>query len=319
MGHIDTVEIGDLSNWKFDPLAGKIEDGKILGRGACDDKYALATVLFLIRLLKEEGFVPKRNLIFAAYSDEEHGGSHGALASVLRYPCMRIVNMDALDNQIWHCASGGQEVKYVYHTKETVDSAKLTASAIPAVMELLNTFADARRRELEDNPFYAGTNIPETSLRYMGIRAGNGGMDLGVGEISFVYYTDKTRDIIYAELAKLEKLLKEKLETMGIISDGFIPLTRFFHYAFCQPDSEVIKIMLAAARETTGTEPVVCGSCLSDMSVISKYGSSQAFTFGIGRNFNKPGGAHQPNEYVECDKMVDYAKTIAAFLLKVLG
>lgn len=82
LGHTDTVEIGDPANWEFDPLSGEIKDGKIYGRGACDDKYALATVLFLIKLLKEQGFTPKSNLVFSAYSDEEYGGSHGALAAV---------------------------------------------------------------------------------------------------------------------------------------------------------------------------------------------------------------------------------------------
>jgi acetylornithine deacetylase/succinyl-diaminopimelate desuccinylase-like protein len=51
MGHLDTVEIGDPASWKREPLCGILEDGKIHGRGACDDKYALATVLYLIRLL----------------------------------------------------------------------------------------------------------------------------------------------------------------------------------------------------------------------------------------------------------------------------
>ena len=319
MGHIDTVGIGDLSSWNFDPLAGEIKDGKILGRGACDDKYALAVSLFLIKLLKEEGFTPKANLVFSAYSDEEYGGSHGALASVLRYPCPHIVNMDGIEDQIWHCGSGGGEVKYLFHTGDTVDSAKLTGRAIPIIMDVIETFAENRCRELKENRFYAGTIIPETSLRYMGIRAGSNGMDLGNGEVHFVYYTDKTKAEICAEFAKLEKVLKEKLEPLGIIGDGFKPQTRFFHYVFCEPDSEDIKNMLAATREVTGKEPIVCGSCLSDMSVISKYGSNQVFTFGIGRDFSKPGGAHQPNEYVECDKLLEYTKIIAAYILKVLG
>jgi len=55
MGHLDTVEIGTSANWSFDPLSGRIGDGKIFGRGACDDKYALAVSLFVIRLLKEAG------------------------------------------------------------------------------------------------------------------------------------------------------------------------------------------------------------------------------------------------------------------------
>ncbi|MBR2037483.1 MAG: M20 family metallopeptidase [Lachnospiraceae bacterium] len=319
MGHIDTVEIGDISNWDFEPLAGVIKDGKILGRGACDDKYALATVIFLIKLLKDEGFKPKANLLFSAYCDEEYGGSHGALASVLRHPCPHIVSMDGREGQIWHCGSGGGEMKYMFHAKDTVDSAKLAASALPIVMEVVEKFAANRRRELEENRFYADTIIPETSLRYMGVRAGNNGMDLGNGEVYFVYYTDKTKDQIFAELTALERELEDRLAPLGIVGDGFKPQTRFFHYVFCEPDSEDIKNMLSVSKEVTGKEPIVCGSCLSDLSVISKYGSSKAYGFGIGRDFSKQGGAHQPNEYIECDKLVEYTKIIAAYILKILG
>lgn len=319
MGHTDTVQIGDLVNWEKDPLSGEISDGKIWGRGAGDDKYALATTLFLLKIFKEEGFVPKANLLFSAYVDEEYGGSHGALAAVLHDPCPHIVNIDCREDQIWHCGSGGQEAKYFFHTKETVDSAKLTAKAIPVILEVMETFAENRKRELEENRFYAGTIIPETSLRYMGIKAGNNGMDLGVGEIYFVYYTDKTKEEIYGEFAELEKVLSDRLEPLGIIGDGFKPQTRFFHYVYCEPDSDDIKTMLEASREATGEEPLVCGSCLSDLSVISKYGSSAAYGFGMGRDFSKPGGAHQPNEYIECDKFVQFTKTIGAYILKMLG
>ena len=29
MGHIDTVPIGDIKNWSFEPLSGEIRDGRI--------------------------------------------------------------------------------------------------------------------------------------------------------------------------------------------------------------------------------------------------------------------------------------------------
>ena len=319
MAHTDTVEIGDLANWKDDPLSGAVKDGKIWGRGACDDKYALATIIFIIKLLKELGFEPKANLLFSAYSDEEYGGSHGALASVLKYPCPHIVSMDGREGQIWHCGSGGGEMIYHYHTKETADSAKAAALAIPVVLEVMDEFAKRRRDELEANRFYRGTIIPGTSVRYMGIRAGNNGMDLGRGEVYFVFYTDKTKEEIYAEFAQMEKVLAKKLAPLGIIGDGFKPKTRFFHYVFCEPDSDDVIKMVEASREATGDELLACGSCLSDLSVISRYGSSRAYGFGAGRDFSKPGGAHQPNEYMECDKLVDYTKTIAAYVVKVLG
>ena len=320
MAHTDTVRIGDLSDWEKDPLSGDICDGKIYGRGAGDDKYAIATALFIMKLLKEQGFVPKKNLLFAAYSDEEYGGSHGALSSVIKYPAKRIVSMDGVEDQIWHCGSGGQEIKYHFHTKDVVDSAKTAGLALPVVIDTIEkTFANNRRIELENNRFYRGTIIPGTSLRYMGVRAGNNGNDLGKGEVYFVFYTDKTKDEIAAELKEVEAILTEKLAPLSIIGDGFEPATRFFHYVFCEPDSEDVRLMVEASQEATGKAPIVCGSCLSDLSVISKYGSNRAYGFGCGRDFSKKGGAHQPNEYIECDKLVEYTKTIAAYILKVLG
>lgn len=318
MAHIDTVEIGNPENWSVPPLSGLIRDGRIYGRGASDDKYAVATALFLMKILKEVGFVPKENLLFSAYSDEEAGGSHGALSSVLKYPCDHILNLDGEHDQIWHCATGGQEAKYLYHTRDIVDSAELSARAIPVVMDILKEFKQSRYTELSANKYYNGTVIPESSMTYQGIRCGYNGTDLNRGEIHFMYYTDKTEKEIYDELAVLEKKLADALEPLGIIGDGFVPYTRFFHYVSCEPDSPDIKKMLDAAREVSGREPVVCGSCLSDLSVISKYGSNNAFTFGAARTFQEEGGAHQPDEFIECDKLLEFTKIVAAYVLNML-
>ena len=319
MAHTDTVRIGDLANWEKEPLSGAVEDGKIFGRGACDDKYAIATVLFILKLLKEEGFVLKKNLVFAAYCDEEYGGSHGALASVLKYPAKRIVSMDGREDQIWHCGSGGGEMKYFFHTENTVDSAKNAAKALSVVIDTIEeTFAANRRQELEENPFYKGTIIPQTALRYMGARAGNNGSDLGKGEVYFVFYTDKTKEEIYPEFEELNEILKERLAPLGMVSDGFYPTTRFFHYVYSEPDNEDIRNYLEAAKVATGKDILVCGGGLGDQSVIAKYGTMNAFSTGPIRSFELEGGAHQPNEFVECDELVSFTKTLAAYVLKVL-
>ena len=319
MGHTDTVAIGDISKWERDPLSGEIADGKIYGRGASDDKYALATVIFLMKLLREKGFVPKKNIVFAAYSDEEYGGSHGALASVLRYPCDKIVNLDCGQDQIWHCGTGGGEVKYFFHTKEIADSAEKAARAIGIVLDVLADFKENRRKELSANPYYKGTIIPDTALRYMGVKAGSDGSDLGDGFVYFVYYTEKGREEINAEFDYFHEIIKERLDKIGVVGDGFVPNTRFFHYVHCEPDSDEVKLMLEASSEVGGTVPMVVGSCLSDLSVINKFGSNKAYGYGAGRDFSQVGGAHQPNEYIDCDKFVEFTKTVGAFILKVLG
>ena len=319
MGHTDTVAIGDVSKWDRDPLSGEISDGKIHGRGACDDKYALAASLFIIKLLRENGFVPKENLVFAAYSDEEYGGSHGALAAVLHDRCENIVNLDCEAGIIWHCGTGGGEVKYNFHTKDIADSAEKCARAIGIVMDELEKFKANRCAELSANKYYKGTIIPETSLRYMGVKAGSDGSDLGDGFVYFVYYTDKTKAEIDKEFEALHEIIKERLDNIGVVGEGFVPNTRFFHYVHTEPDSNEIKLLLECAKEVGAGEIQVVGSCLSDLSVISKFGSSRAFGYGAGINFSKVGGAHQPNEYIECDEFLGFTKTVAAYILKTLG
>ncbi len=319
MGHTDTVVIGDPANWTVDPLGGIIKDGKIFGRGACDDKYALATVLFLIKLLKKEGFEPSANLLFAAFCDEELGGSHGAMAAVMKYPSNRIICMDGRENQIWNVASGGQVINYNFHVTHAVDSALKTAQALPVVMEELQKFGAHRREELEANRFYAGTLIPGTSLRFMEVRAGDNGADMGVGKVQVTFYTDKSREEVWAELHEMEKVLADRLAPMDIQGDGFTPFTRFFHYGFCEPDSQYITELLDASQQAIGKQPLVCGSCLSDLSIVFKYGNSNAYAFGAGRDFSKTGGAHQPDEFIVCDDYVEYTKAIGAYILKVLG
>ena len=318
MGHLDTMPIGDIANWTVDPMGGEIKDGKVYGRGACDDKYALATAVFLIKLLKRYGFVPKKNLLFAAYCDEENGGSHGALAAVMKYPCKKVVNMDGR-SEIWNCASGGGEIIYRYHTEKAVDSAYLAASAISVVLETMKGFAENRREELQRNKYYDGTIIPDTSLRYNEVCAGKNGTDLGVGFLRFTFYTDKSKEEIYAELDAIEKILAEKLRPLGIIGDGFSPHTRFFHYQTCSPEAQIVKEMLAAANEATGKQLGICGSCLSDLSVIMKHCGGEAIAYGAGRDFSLEGGAHQRDEFIYCDDLVNYVKNIGALILKVLG
>jgi putative selenium metabolism hydrolase len=51
--HVDTVGVGDPESWSFDPLKGKVERGKIFGRGAADNKGGLASMVYAGRLYKE--------------------------------------------------------------------------------------------------------------------------------------------------------------------------------------------------------------------------------------------------------------------------
>lgn len=51
--HVDTVDAGNPANWAIDPFAGDERDGIIYGRGACDMKGALASIVYGGRIVKE--------------------------------------------------------------------------------------------------------------------------------------------------------------------------------------------------------------------------------------------------------------------------
>ena len=51
--HMDVVPAGDQSKWKYPAFSGKIANGKIWGRGACDAKCSLAAQLFAAKALRE--------------------------------------------------------------------------------------------------------------------------------------------------------------------------------------------------------------------------------------------------------------------------
>ena len=51
--HIDTVDVGNPENWIVDPFKGAMKDGIIYGRGACDMKGAMASLVYAGKVIKD--------------------------------------------------------------------------------------------------------------------------------------------------------------------------------------------------------------------------------------------------------------------------
>ncbi len=69
--HIDTVEVGNLKNWDFDPFSGEIKDGKVWGRGSSDQKGGAASMITAGRILKELGYGGEYTVYFTFTVMEE--------------------------------------------------------------------------------------------------------------------------------------------------------------------------------------------------------------------------------------------------------
>ena len=69
--HMDVVPIEEP--WTKDPFAGTVENGKLYGRGACDMKSGIAGMLVAFEVMKELNLTPHFNLICTLCTDEEIG------------------------------------------------------------------------------------------------------------------------------------------------------------------------------------------------------------------------------------------------------
>ncbi len=70
-GHMDTVNMGNLDNWDFDPLGGDIKDGYVHGRGTVDQEGGPAAFVTTGRILKELGFDRDMTIYFVGSVMEE--------------------------------------------------------------------------------------------------------------------------------------------------------------------------------------------------------------------------------------------------------
>ncbi|MBZ5583816.1 MAG: YgeY family selenium metabolism-linked hydrolase [Acidobacteriia bacterium] len=51
--HTDTVGVGDPREWAWDPYQGKVDDGCIYGRGACDQRAGMASMVYAGKIIKD--------------------------------------------------------------------------------------------------------------------------------------------------------------------------------------------------------------------------------------------------------------------------
>ncbi|MDP3179298.1 MAG: M20/M25/M40 family metallo-hydrolase, partial [Spirochaetaceae bacterium] len=69
--HIDTVGIGDPTQWKTPPHSGLIADGLVHGRGASDQLGGAASMITAARILKEAHYAGDYSVWFAFTTIEE--------------------------------------------------------------------------------------------------------------------------------------------------------------------------------------------------------------------------------------------------------
>lgn len=81
--HIDTVPVETPEAWTFPPYGGVIENERLYGRGAADDKAGIVECLLVAHAFREAGIELAGDLVLASVIEDERTGN-GSLAAVQR-------------------------------------------------------------------------------------------------------------------------------------------------------------------------------------------------------------------------------------------
>ncbi|MDY0024139.1 MAG: YgeY family selenium metabolism-linked hydrolase [Candidatus Izemoplasmatales bacterium] len=69
--HIDTVGVGEIRNWRFDPYEGYEDETTIGGRGASDQEGGMASMVYAGKIIKELGLEDDYTLLITGTVQEE--------------------------------------------------------------------------------------------------------------------------------------------------------------------------------------------------------------------------------------------------------
>jgi succinyl-diaminopimelate desuccinylase len=332
--HHDVVETG--SGWTFDPFGAELENGRIYGRGTCDMKGGLATSIIAAEVFADICPEFHGSVEISATADEETGGFGGVayLAEKGYFSPSRVqhviipepLNKDRIclgHRGVWwaeietkgRIAHGSMPFlgdSAIRHMGAVI--AEMEATLYPALAGRTTAMPvvppQARQSTLNINSLHGGQPEPEDGFDGFPapVVAHSARMI-----IDRRYLIEESPTAVRQEMIDLlEKVKSERKEFRYEVRDLWtIPPT------MTEKDAPIVTAVSAAIGEVLGLSPEY---------VVSPGTYDQKHIDRIGRMKNciayGPGIldlAHQPDEYVGVDDMLDAAKVMAITLDTLLG
>ncbi|HEX7472365.1 MAG TPA: ArgE/DapE family deacylase [Candidatus Limnocylindrales bacterium] len=323
VGHVDVVPLGDPANWTVEPFGGTLRDGRLYGRGACDMKGGVASILAALRAIVATGAAGRLagEVRFVSVPSEEDGGQ-GMLAAI-RAGCTGdlaiITEPTGLEVVIAH--AGALTFRLVVPGRAAHASRRTEGvSALDGLTVLLAALAadEERRNAAETDPLMTALGLPYATI--VGTVAGGDWastvMDRVVAEGRYGVKLGQTAREAEAELRAViaaacaaDPFLSAHPATVEI-TGGRFSSARI-------PAGHPLPVGLAAAVESvTGRRPGLIGEPYgADMRLLVNEGATPTVIFG-------PGDvriAHAADEWVPLDEVETCARVLAAWLVRTLA
>lgn len=113
-GHVDTVGLGEMSNWKFDPYKGYENDTEIGGRGTSDQRGGVVSAVYGAKIMKELGLIPEGYTILVTGTVQEEDCDGLCWQYIIRESKIRpefVVSTEPTDGGIYRGHRGRMEIR----------------------------------------------------------------------------------------------------------------------------------------------------------------------------------------------------------------
>ena len=314
--HADVVPAGDLSLWTVDPWSGLVEDGRIYGRGAGDDKEGIAAMYAALKSIIDCGILLDNDVILASVVDEESGGANGSLAAILKYPCDYYVNVDGVDFDIVPVSVSGGRFRIDFDTVTDTVCSKDCADAIMILHNELKYFEKIKIEEFDNNPQFKDVSFKHNALRILELRAGDeeDSTSHNKGVIKCYVYSTENKETNEKQLLEIIDRSYEKMDKTKIKKPVLMFYRRFFNGAKTDVDNILVKTMAQNYEHITGEKAKIKAGPISDLPLYYEFGSGSCVCCGIG-SMEGRGSAHMPDECICIDEFVRLIKVIALTLI----
>lgn len=316
-GHIDVVPEGERLQWDCDPYEGKIEDGKVYGRGTTDMKGGNVAMLFALEALQATGVHLKGDVIFQSVIEEESGGA-GTLAAILRgYKADAVLIPEPTNMKIFPKQQGSMWFRLKVKGKSAHGGTRYEGvSAIEksiSVIARLRILEEDRNKRVKD-PLYAKIPIP-LPINIGKIEGGNWPSSvpdlvtlegrIGVGPEETIHEVQEEMKQVLSRLKEADSWFAEHPVDLEWYGARWIP-------GGIEEEHPFVQSIKKNYKEVTQKEAILEASPWgTDGGLFTSIGKIPTVVFGPGTTEV----AHHPNEYISIENMLDCAEIIALTMM----
>ncbi len=322
-GHLDVVPAGDSATWTADPWGGEVREGRLYGRGACDMKGGIASILGAVRALRSNGDLERlRGELMVVLVPSEEDGGPGPLAAIrsgATGDLAVITEPSNLDVVVAH--AGAITFRLTVPGRAAHASQRREGvSALDKLVVLARALEadETRRNGSEDDPLMRALGLPYPTI--IGIVQGgewastvldrvtaDGRYGVRLGQSAGEAEAELRAAI--AEACAADDFLREHPATVEITGGRF-------GSARVPSDHPLPTGLADVAEAVTGRRPALLGEPYgADMQMFINVGATPCVIFG-------PGDvrvAHSADEFVPLDEVAICARVLAAWVLRELA